>query len=307
MSFSSTLGALLVAVFINTYLYGLASFQYGSYYNSKFNDPLWIKLTIGGLFVTDTFHSICILYMAWVYAVDNFANPEGLMRIIWPFPLSAIMMTFTALVVQLFLSYRILLLTRRYYISIGLAILATGCFVSGMIVGVKVWLAGSMMELGSVNTVLTVWLSSETAIDVIIAVILLFVLHNSKSGLRNSDRVMERLMRTSLQTGVCTGLFATMCMALWLAKPGTMYYLIFGLPISRVYTCSLLDTLLARETLRDMLDGSDTYIGSSIFGKSAGTASVLHVARTRAVAIHPADFPDSDGRHARHHQGVIGV
>ncbi|KAJ3525437.1 hypothetical protein NMY22_g10580 [Coprinellus aureogranulatus] len=305
MDFSSTLGALLVSVFtpsVNTYLFGLASFQYASYYNSKFKDPLWIRLTIGGLFMTDTFHSVCIIYMAWVYAVDNFANPGGLMGIIWPFPLSAIMMTFTAFVVQLFLSYRILLLTKKLYISIPLAVLATGCFICGTIVGVRVWLTGrirafvSMAELSTINTVLTVWLSSETAVDVAIAAILLFILHNSKSGLKNSDRVMERLMRASLQTGVCTGVFATMCMVLWLAKPGTMYYLIFGLPISRVYTCSLLDTLLARETLRDMLDGSDTYIGSSIFGKSAGTTSALLIARPRDIETVNGDPRLGDGK-----------
>ncbi|KAF5335300.1 hypothetical protein D9611_011675 [Ephemerocybe angulata] len=145
--FSSTLGALLIAVLLNTYLYGVATVQYVSYYYQQFQDPKWIRFTIGGLFVTDTFHSICIIYMAWVYAVEDFGNVTGLIQIIWPFPLSAIMMTFTAFIVQLFLSYRILLLTKKYVIAIPLAVLSLGCFVSGMFVGVKVWLAETHLAL----------------------------------------------------------------------------------------------------------------------------------------------------------------
>lgn len=133
-----------------------------------------------------------------------------------------------------------------------------------------------MLQLSTVNTVLTFWLSSEAATDVLISgvfsqleyhhresltiltAILLFTLHASKTGFAKSDQVVSRLMRTSLQTGECiqislelsdnadlasshfsglfTAVFAIMCMVLFLTCPGTQLYLIFGLPISRVYT-----------------------------------------------------------------------
>ncbi|KAJ2914711.1 hypothetical protein MD484_g5716, partial [Candolleomyces efflorescens] len=190
--FSSTLGALLLATFINTYLYGVVSFQYASYYNSKFRDPLWVTLTIGVLFVTDTFHSMSIIYMAWVYAVDNFSNPGGL--ILKPQDeLDA-----DAL---LFLLYRVLILTRRYLILAPLVAIAMGSFVGGMIVGIKVWLADTMMELSSVNKVLTFWLTAEAALDVLIAGILLYTLNASRTGMKKSDKALNQLMRMSVQTG----------------------------------------------------------------------------------------------------------
>ena len=81
-----------------------------------------------------------------------------------------------------------------------------------------------MMELSSVNNVLTFWLTAETTIDALIAgtplvrwsidhrpieltdslsltVILLYTLHSSRTGMRNSDKVLNRLMRASVQTG----------------------------------------------------------------------------------------------------------
>ncbi|KAJ2926585.1 hypothetical protein H1R20_g10521, partial [Candolleomyces eurysporus] len=38
-----TLGALLCGVCLNTYLYGLVTYQYGAYFNAKFDDPKWMK------------------------------------------------------------------------------------------------------------------------------------------------------------------------------------------------------------------------------------------------------------------------
>ncbi|RXW16288.1 hypothetical protein EST38_g9569 [Candolleomyces aberdarensis] len=249
--FSSTLGALLVAVFINTYLYGVVSFQYASYYSSKFQDPRWVTLTIGALFVTDTFHSISIIYMAWVYAV--------------------------------------LILTRKYIIYVPLVAIAVGAFVGGMIVGIKVWLADTMMELSSVNKVLTFWLTAKAALDVSIAVILLYTLNASKTGMRKSDKVLNRLMRTSVQTGVCTSVFAILCMVLFLVKPGTQYYLMFGLPIPRVYTCTLLDTLISRDSLRNMMDGSSTFKWLSILNTDGCLFSIIN--HCIVVLIHPILCP----------------
>jgi hypothetical protein len=79
-----------------------------------------------------------------------------------------------------------------------------------------------MMELSSVNKVLTFWLTAEAALDVIIAGtlslfagyilrpmivtdslvgILLYTLNSSRTGMRKSDKVLDRLMRMSMQTG----------------------------------------------------------------------------------------------------------
>lgn len=42
--FDMTVGVLLLGLFFNTYLYGLVTYQFVVYHNTKFNDPLWIRL-----------------------------------------------------------------------------------------------------------------------------------------------------------------------------------------------------------------------------------------------------------------------
>ncbi|RXW23159.1 hypothetical protein EST38_g2682 [Candolleomyces aberdarensis] len=201
--FSSTLGALLVAVFINTYLYGVVSFQYASYYNSNFRDPRWVTLTIGALFVIDTFHSISIIYMAWVYAVDNFSNPNGLIRefaslilsVVHTIGLSSPMLRVWWIISVTLKPHSVLILTKQYIIYVPLIAIAVSSFAGGMTVGIKVWLADTMMGLSSVNNVLTFWLTAEAAIDVLIAVILSYTLNGSRTGMRKSDKVLNRLMK----------------------------------------------------------------------------------------------------------------
>ncbi|KAJ2932339.1 hypothetical protein H1R20_g4752, partial [Candolleomyces eurysporus] len=234
--FSSTLGALLVAVFINTYLYGVVSFQYASYYNSTdFRDPRWVTLTIVALFVIDTFHSISIIYMAWVYATTGMPDQSGqLLQSEWADPDNMAVPSIcyhddrygvrgaavpvvpvrcqsrshsdfgngSLITDELTIrSSSVLILTKRYIIYVPLVAIAVSSFSGGMIVGIKVWLADTMMGLSSVNNVLTFWLTAEAAIDVLIAAILLYTLNSSRTGMRKSDKVLNRLMKASVQTG----------------------------------------------------------------------------------------------------------
>ncbi|TFK26891.1 hypothetical protein FA15DRAFT_587525 [Coprinopsis marcescibilis] len=276
--FDSTVGAIFIAVVLNTYLSGIVTYQYGLYWTGSTYIQQLIDavsaLTIAGLCISDMFHSICVAYMGWIYAVESFGNPANLINIFWPFPLSAIMMTFTALTTQQFLIYRLHLLTSSLtlkphlrlipaIISTILSLTSLTAFAWGMTVGVKVWLAPSMMHLSEVNGLLTVWLTLEVVVDLVLAALLLATLQSKGTGFKQSDRVLRRLIRLSVQTGLCTAIFALLCMILWLTLPNTHWYLLFGLPISRVYTSTLLDTLLSRQRLRGMLNGSDTYVSFS--------------------------------------------
>ncbi|GLB38282.1 putative expressed protein [Lyophyllum shimeji] len=77
--FDTSLGALLLGVFFNTYIFGLVSFQYAAYHNMKVHDPRWIRSLVFLMFCLDTFHSASVIYMAWGYSVENYNNPIALL------------------------------------------------------------------------------------------------------------------------------------------------------------------------------------------------------------------------------------
>ncbi|KAH6885111.1 hypothetical protein BKA70DRAFT_129356 [Coprinopsis sp. MPI-PUGE-AT-0042] len=251
----ASLGALLIAVVVNTYLFGIVIYQYVSYYTSDFHDPLWIKWSLAGLFANDVFHSSLIVYIIWQSFVPTFlAPPASMQGAFWPFPTSITSVSFTALVVQNFLSYRVLLLARSKILAGACSLLAVTAFAMGITVAAKAWNVPQTDKRTIHDILVTTWLTLEAAVDVFIAAILLFVLRKEALETKQSTRVFKRLGRISVQTGLCSSLFALLCMILWLVQPATNWYLIFGLSIGRVYTCSLLDTLLSRPGLRAMMN-----------------------------------------------------
>ncbi|EAU91013.2 hypothetical protein CC1G_02400 [Coprinopsis cinerea okayama7 len=251
---SSTVGASLVASILQTYLFGVLTFQYATYYSSGFKDPKWITYPMGLIFLMTAFHCLSLLYMTWYYSIENYGNPESLLRPkIWPFPLSAIMTTLTAYVTQLFLTYRAYRLTQNFFLVIPLVLVSTAAMVLGIIQGAMVWMLSSIEELSTLNATLTAWLTLEVAADWLIAGVLLWAIRASRTTYRRSGRVVKRLFRTAVQTGLIASAFASVTMILYLAFPNTEYVLITGVPIGCVYAGTLMDTLLCRKVLRNMI------------------------------------------------------
>lgn len=260
--FEVTLGPLLLGIFFNTYLFGVLTFQYSSYYNTAFNDALWIRLTVFSLLCLDTFHSSSLIYLAWVYAVDDFVNPLALARPVWPYPAWVFVATVTACITQVFLAYRILRLKKSVALYATVLVLAAAAFIFGIIFGVKVCNVKTMMETGGMSSLISVWLCLEVGVNVLITGILLHSLSQSRTGFQRSDSIINRLMQTTVQTGLLTSVVSVLTLVLYLADRDTEFYSLFGVPISRLYSNTLMHTLLCREELRGMigLPGESTHI-----------------------------------------------
>ena len=87
----------------------------------------------------------------------------------------------------------------------------------------------------------------------ILAASLIYALNKSRSGLQELDTVVNRLIRTAIQTGnfrvrvltrrrtesslgLFSGIFAILTLVFYLARQDTELWAFFGLPISRLYT-----------------------------------------------------------------------
>jgi len=283
------LGPLILGVILNTYLYGVVTFQYASYWTTTFNDPLWIKGTVAGLFVLDTTHTCSLIWMAWVYAVENFANPMGLAESVWPYPLSIGMTCVTALVTQLFIAYRTFRLTQHLPLFAASAVIALVTFGLGLTSCVKAFQTTQYMLLVKLKPFFAAWLCMEMVTDVIISASLVYTLWRSRTGFAKSDTVIRRLVRAAVQTGSFAGTFALLTAILFLGKPRTQFFCIPGLAISRVYTYTLMDTVLCRGELRDMMDssrGGETLKSSRNPVGSARSLGELHIHKEVRTDVH---------------------
>ncbi|KAF8073659.1 hypothetical protein FPV67DRAFT_759512 [Lyophyllum atratum] len=253
--FDNSLGALLIGVFLNTYFYGFVSYQYISYHRKKFNDPRSIHVLVLLLFLLDTFHSISLLYVAWFHAVKNYDNPRALLGIVWPYPATAITTSITAFLVQMFLGYRIFRLTKSKIGYSIIILLSLPSLVIGMTCGVYALQLKSLSDAARLQYISTTWLCLEMGIDSLITGVLICLLLQSRTGFRKSNPIVNQLIRVSIQTGLFTGIFSMVTLILVVKFPTSYLYAITGIPVSSVYTNTLMDTLLVRHALRETVWG----------------------------------------------------
>ncbi|KAI0782949.1 hypothetical protein C8Q75DRAFT_811362 [Abortiporus biennis] len=254
--FDKTIGTLLIGIVFNTYLYGLVTFQFLTYWRTKFNDPILLKVMVIILFLVDTVHSISVIYMLYVYCVTNYNAPDALTVALWPYTFTPIATALAALTTQMFLGYRIMRLTHSWIIYGIILLLAIPSFALGMACGIKAWIIAVLVELPSISNLVSAWLGMQVGVDMLITITLAFILFRSRTGFQKTDTVLNRLIRGAIQTGLFAGIFSMGDLLTFLKYPDTNLYGMFAIPIGRIYTNTLLDTLLTRDELRQFLSGS---------------------------------------------------
>ncbi|KAF8167338.1 hypothetical protein B0H34DRAFT_779124 [Crassisporium funariophilum] len=250
--FDSTVGVLLIGLFINTYLYGLVTYQFLVYKYTKFNDAPWIKAIVAVLFFTDTAHSAVAVYAAWDMCVTNYGNPASLGLVSWTIPFTACATSVAAIVTQFFLGHRVYKLTKSIPIVAVIGILSFLGFIFGVYAGIRSGIIAEVRFFDPLTPFVICWLGFQTSADLLITGVLSFVLSRSRTGFRKTDTIINRLIRGAIQTGLFASLFALADLFSFVLHRNTNLYAMFAYPIGRIYTNTLLDTLNSRIELKMM-------------------------------------------------------
>lgn len=250
-TYDGVLGPLVLGVFLNTYTYGVVGFQYANYQEIPFKDPLWIRLPVLVMFLLDTFQSASAVYMAWNLCVTNYDNPAVMQAALWTYSLIPICAGISGVITHIFLSHRIFVLTGRNvtygivgalsFITFGLAVSAGGLGLAERISATSI-LSGSDLY----RTLLVAWLSVQTFTDLFVAGSLAYTLSHIPAFMSHLPSPFERILRGVLQTGSAAFLVSLLGLVVFVASPTTNAYLVFILALGRLYSNSILDTLLAR-------------------------------------------------------------
>ncbi|KAJ3562531.1 hypothetical protein NP233_g9514 [Leucocoprinus birnbaumii] len=266
-----TLGVQIIGIFFNTYLFGIVTIQFITYFERsqqlslsvprahmltspiEYKDPWWIRAAVIVLLVIDIVHSTSIIYMAWEYFVQNFNNPSIVAVALWPYTFTPIATGLAAIVTHSFLSYRIYRLNNQRWLLIVFLVLALAVFATAVASGIKAWIIVDMSKLQVLRTLCTWWLVLQMVVDTSIAIVMAFTLWRAKTGYRKTDSVIHRLIRGAIQTGIFSTIFAAGDIICFIASPSTQLYGMFALPLGRIYTNTLMHTLNMRGGLQEML------------------------------------------------------
>ncbi|KDQ59251.1 hypothetical protein JAAARDRAFT_33974 [Jaapia argillacea MUCL 33604] len=251
-AFDKTIGILLLGLFFNTYLYGLVTYQFIVYHTTKFNDPWRVKAVVGALFILDTVHSAVAVYSGWDMCVTNFGNPNVILTVSWEIPFTAVSTSVAAILTQLFLAHRVFRLTKNKYLVACICALSLTGFVAGFVAGIRSGIIQDVTKFGALTTIVTLWLGFSTAADLTITFALTIALYRSRTGIRQTNTILNRLIRGAVQTGLFVSIFALGDLFGFLLHRDTNLYAMFAYPIGRIYTNTLLDTLNARVALQSL-------------------------------------------------------
>ncbi|KAH7926920.1 hypothetical protein BV22DRAFT_1194012 [Leucogyrophana mollusca] len=246
-AFDLILGPILMGSMMNVLLFGIMIMQCYVYFERYKSDKLWVRCVVWLLLVLDALSSSFAMEMTYNYLVTNFTNVDAIAYTnlgITPYP---VLTGITAFVVQCFFAWRIRVLTGNTLLAIVIALLSSvqllasiGTMIGGIIVQ-------QFAELDRVKQVSLLWLLGSVVTDAIITVALVWFLRNSRTGFAPTDNLTGKIIRLTVQTGLLTTTCALGVVIAYLVSTNTTMHLAFGLPLSKLYTNSLMSSLNARK------------------------------------------------------------
>ncbi|KAI0258099.1 hypothetical protein BC834DRAFT_136927 [Gloeopeniophorella convolvens] len=248
-------GAMLLAILINAYVYGIVTQQFISYWEHGYKDSRSLKLFVGLVFLINSVQNSTLWFLAWMCFVHTPSRPEYKMPS-WPLyfvPMADSLVVFLA---NTFLCARIYRLTQsgmRLWIGAVLS-------VASLMAGVASTLAGWIVQPTSsrhddaIGIGVFIWHGLQILTDSGIMLMLTHALLKSRSGISKSDSLVYHCIRCVVQTGCIATIWSIAETITWWTVTDTTTYTIFNFSAGTIYTYAIYDTLLSRTRLRERLN-----------------------------------------------------
>jgi hypothetical protein len=253
-----TLGALYIGGAFSTFLFGIATLQTWSYYNFFPNDRGLFKYLVGGLWLLDGFHLVIVTHSAYYYAISNYMNPASFAITSWSLSLGPVVTASVACTCQAFFTARVWILGRNAIIT---AVCGALCLARFALSIYTTW--GSFHVPGIVKYEvefgwsLRAGLGIATAGDVCIAAAMVYYLSSNRTGIKNTDRLLSRLLTFTVETCLITSTVTVVDLICFVVMPENFVFLGLYAVVAKLYTNALLTSLNSRKSYRATYGGAD--------------------------------------------------
>lgn len=268
-----SLGFILLGVMLNIWLYGFSVVQTYLYFVNFRNDKRLMRIFIAVLFIADTLHTALCSHFTYFYLVSNFGDLEVAAVATHTFSADPVLTSAIALMAQGFFAWRIWKLTSQWWVSVVVMVTAVISFLAAIGTSIGVEIVRKFAEFQKFQVAVILWLACAALCDIIITSALIATLNKSRTGFQQTDDIITKLIRLTLQTGLLTAGVATIDLILFVCSTTTAH-LLFNLPLAKLYVNSLMSTLNARAMLQDRQRYTmNTSSNGGGAGKEAGAGS----------------------------------
>ncbi|THU84484.1 hypothetical protein K435DRAFT_593729, partial [Dendrothele bispora CBS 962.96] len=237
-------GPLFIGWIFNLFFLGIIMVQGYIYMTTYQKDRLWMKLytfrsqySCSSIYLTRFFLGV---YLYGILVVQS--DDEDYMQTLGQRKSGLI-----ASHVQLFFIWRIKVLTGSSIIA-GAVLLSTAVGFIGAIFSTGWLMTPSRNFLKPVWLIL--WLIGGVISDLMITLILVqYLYRRHKKGFKASDELIDRIIRSTVQTGVLTSVVALLDLILYLSdvSPALFRHFIFNVPLCKLYSMTLMSSLNLRQ------------------------------------------------------------
>jgi hypothetical protein len=241
-------GTMLVGVFLNCILFGIMVMQCFIYYQTYTADRLWLRLFVAYLALAETANTACDMYLVYQPLVQQFGKIEAVTFFPKTLSAAAIVTVLISTPVQLFMGWRISVITGSRKISFLIALFSLVAFAGGVWVTVNVIVLKTFdkKDTFQFNLPGVMWFIASAVTDILITFTLVFTLSRRKTGHSRTTNAVNRIIRLTIQTGLVTMVFALLDLLLFTLNSKTAISFVFDFSVSKLYTNALLSTLNAR-------------------------------------------------------------
>ncbi|KAK1233527.1 hypothetical protein PQX77_003338 [Marasmius sp. AFHP31] len=275
-------GPMLIGTFMNLILFGVLMMQTLNYYQAYSRDSLWIRILVrvpsrrprvvfpymtsssnqvAYLFILETVNSAFSMANMYEALIAGFGSQEAVAKFPMLFLTQPILSVLIAFPIQLFFAWRVQIVTGTSWISAIIGLLALTSCAGGIWTGVKVGVIKTFIRKPELHTSALVWFLTSCVADVLITVSLVRSLSQRKTGFTATDSVIDKIIRTTVQTGMITAVCAIGDVVFFMTLEHSALNFIWDLILVKLYANCLLSTLNSRTTRRE--DSSGYFASSS--------------------------------------------
>ncbi|TFK46126.1 hypothetical protein OE88DRAFT_1739752 [Heliocybe sulcata] len=288
-------GPTLVGTMFNVFLFGCVVVQCYTYFERYKNDRPFIRVMVCMLLFVETLATGFGVATTYGATITTFGDAAAASMADWRSAVGPVFMAIISSTVQTFFAWRVYTITNSKVFFGGILFLIIVSAAAAGITGIggTIILAQKSWDAWELEAPIVVWLVTAVIVDSLITGTLCLYLRGSRTGFSQTDHLITRLIKLTVQTGMVTTVWTIIDLSLYLAMSQPVH-LIFNLPLPKLYTNSLLSTLNARVGIAGSSSRSGqaiTFTGSewkdnARDGQSA--ASGIHV--TTVATVHHDEF-----------------
>ncbi|KAK0457674.1 uncharacterized protein EV420DRAFT_472015 [Desarmillaria tabescens] len=243
---SASQGPMLVGHMLNILLMGVVLVQVYIYMMTyQKRDKLWLKAFVFFLLIVNLLNTVTQFIYIYTALIVHFMDPAYLAKVTAVFAISGALTGVISGSVQLFFAWRVKILTSNIWLVAmvcATALAGTTGSIGSTIEAMKI---GTFLRFQDIKAWVILWLVATCAADILITVILVWHLYSHKTGFRGSDELVDKIIRSTVQTGLITTCCALIDLLTYLLDP-TGLHLVFNFPLPKLYTNTLLSSLNSR-------------------------------------------------------------